>query len=99
MHYNKKTRKTTKIVHPEDAIEEKIRQQEREEQREIEFNINYRRKLIQWFEEDLYWGRPTSFNSVEEYIDYLDKEEDESDDENKSEDNSEGEFYDSNDDN
>ena len=73
MYKDKKTNKIHRIEHPADIAEQKIREQQLDEERQYQFYINYRQRLINDFIYDFEMGNRDDFNNVEEYIEYLDK--------------------------
>ena len=93
MYKDKKTNKIHRIEHPADIAEQKIREQQLDEERQYQFYINYRQRLINDFIYDLEMGNRDDFNNVEEYIEYLDKLDEEPEEEEIQED----EDYDSQD--
>jgi hypothetical protein len=86
MYKDKKTNKIHRIEHPTDIAEQKIREQQLEEERQYQFYINYRQRLINDFIYDLEIGNRDDFNNVEEYIEYLDKLDEEPEEEEIQED-------------
>lgn len=99
--YDKKTHKTRVVYHPDDIKENKKRELQKEKERELEKErleyeayLRYRSIVIRHFIEDLEMGRPTMFDTVEEYIEYLDRDEEEEEEED--EEQEEEEEYDSN---
>jgi hypothetical protein len=90
MYKNKNT--IERIVHPLDIQEDLIRRQIAEEHRKQEHYEELRARSIKYFEYDLMVGNRDDFNSVEEYIEYLDKPIEESDNEEDEEEVNEEEY-------
>jgi hypothetical protein len=91
MYKNKNT--IERIVHPLDIQEDLIRRQIAEEHRQQEHYEELRARSINYFEYDLMVGNRDDFNSVEEYIEYLDKPLEDSDGEEDEEEEFDEEEY------
>lgn len=95
MYKDKKTNKIHRIEHPVDIAQQQIREQQEEEHRLYQDYVKYRQRVIDNFIYDLEMGNRDDFNNVEEYIEYLDKFDEEPEDEE--EDMMQGDEFDSQD--
>ena len=93
IHMDKKTKKISRIEHPDDIVERQRRNEIREQERLYQCYLDYRTRVINYFIYDIEMGNRDDFNTVEDFIEYLDKS-DESDIEEDEE-----EYYDSQDEN